>query len=80
MGSQYEEGGLTFVRIERETPILRPALQLNQSSLCSFHRSRDHREGTNGQAVIVKKTADGRRLLMKREKGTRPKTNLCETP
>ena len=39
-----EEGGLTFARIERKTPVLRPALQSKQSSLCGLHCSRDRGE------------------------------------
>ena len=57
-----EEGGLTFARIERKTPVLRPALQSKQSSLCGLHRSRDRGGGRpNGQIVSVKRAADGRR-------------------
>ena len=56
-----EEGGLTFTRIERKTPVLRPALQSKQSSLCGLYRSRDRGGGgPNGQIVSVKRTADGR--------------------
>ena len=44
------------------TPVLRPALQSKQSSLCRLHRSGDRgRGGPNGQIVSVKRTADGRR-------------------
>ena len=61
MGIQLE-GGLTFARIERKTPVLRPALQSKQSSLCGLHRSGDRGgEGSNGQTVSIKRTADGRR-------------------
>ena len=62
MGIHLEEGGLTFARIERKTPVLRPALQSKQSSLCGLHCSRDRggRE-PNGQIISVKRAADGRR-------------------
>ena len=51
-----------FARIERKTPVFRPALQTNQSSLCSLQRTRDRVErGPNGQVVSVKRAADGRR-------------------
>ena len=44
----YQEGGLTFDQTERKTPVLRPALQLNQSSLCGLQHSRDQKkEGPN---------------------------------
>ena len=62
MGIHREEGGLIFVRIERKTPVLRPALQSKQSSLCGLHRSRDRgRGGPNDQIVSIKRAADGRR-------------------
>ena len=62
MGIHWEEGGLTFARIERKTPVLRPAIQSKQSSLCGLHRSRDQEGGgPNGQIVSVKRAADGRR-------------------
>ena len=62
MGVHREERGLTFSRIERKTPVLRPALQSKQSSLCGLHRSRDRGGGgPNGQIVSVKRAADGRR-------------------
>ena len=49
-------------RIERKTPVLRPVLHLNQSSLCGFHRSGNRGGGgPNGQIVSVKRAADGRR-------------------
>ena len=52
VGIHCEERGLTFARIERKTPVLRPALQSNQSSLCSLHRCGDRgRGGPNGQIV-----------------------------
>ena len=42
--------------------MLKPALQLKQSSLCGLHRSGNRRrEGPNGQNVSIKKAADGRR-------------------
>ena len=62
MGIHCEEGRLTFARIERKTPVLRPALQSKQSSLCGLCRSANRgRGGPNGQIVSVKRTADGRR-------------------
>ena len=55
-------GGLTFTRIERKTPVLRPVLQSKQSSLCGLHRSGDRGGGgPNGQIISVKRAADGRR-------------------
>ena len=60
--STEKKGGLTFARIERKTPVLRPAIQSKQSSLCGSHRSRDRGEGgPNDQIVSVIRTADGRR-------------------
>ena len=60
--STEKKGGLTFARIERKTPVLRPVLQSKQSSLCGLHCSRDRGGGgPNGQIVIVKRTADGRK-------------------
>ena len=41
VGIHLEESSLTFSRIERKKPVLRPALQSNQSSLGGFYRSRD---------------------------------------
>ena len=62
VGIHWEEGGLTFARIERKTPVLRPALQSKQSSLCGLHRSGDRGGGgPNGQIVTVKRAADERR-------------------
>ena len=53
------EGGLTCARIERKTPVLRPELQSNQSSLCDLHHSRNRGGGgPNGLIVSIKKTAD----------------------
>ena len=61
-GSTEKEGGLTFARIERKAPVLRPALQSKQSSLCGLQRSGDRGGGgPNGQIVSVKRAADGRR-------------------
>ena len=49
-------------RIERKAPVLRPALQSKQNSLCGFYRSGDQgRGGPNGQIVSIKRAADGRR-------------------
>ena len=42
--------------------MLRPALQLKQSSLCGLHLNRDRgRGGPNGQIISINRTADGRR-------------------
>ena len=41
VGIYREEGGLKFARIERKTPVLRSALQSNQSFLFGFHCSRN---------------------------------------
>ena len=62
MGIHREEGNLTVARIERKTPVLRPALQSKHSSLCGLHHSGDQGgEGPNDQIVSVKRAADGRR-------------------
>ena len=45
VGIHQEEGGLTFARIKRKTPVLRPAIQSKQSSLCGLHRNGDRRGG-----------------------------------
>ena len=59
--------GLTFVCIERKTPVLKPALQLNQSYLCSLHRSKDSGEGgADGHVISIKTAADGRRERSRR--------------
>ena len=51
-----------FARIERKTPVLRPALQPKQTSSCGLHRSGNRGcGGPNGQIVSVKTAADGRR-------------------
>ena len=61
MGQSTSFAGLTFARIERKTPVLRPALQSKQSSLCGLHRSGDRLGGgPNGQIIRVKRAADGR--------------------
>ena len=62
----HQERGLTFARIERKTPILRPVLQSYQSSWCGLHCSRDQgEEGPNGQNVSIKRAADGRQRSWK---------------
>ena len=69
-----EEGGLIFARIERKTPVLRPALQSKQSILCGLRRRLGR--GPNGQIVSLKKAADGKRqrgrkiINKEREKNT----------
>ena len=46
----------------RKAPVLTPALQSKQSSLCVLHRNRDRGGGRpSDQIVSVKKAADGRR-------------------
>ena len=58
----HQEGGLTFAQIERKTPVLRPAIQSKQSSLCGLHRSGDRGGGgPNGQIVSVKRAVVRRR-------------------
>ena len=53
-GSTKKKRGLTFARIERKTPVLRPAQQSKQSSLCGLHRRGDRRRGgPNGQILSV---------------------------
>ena len=53
---------LTFAPIERKTPVLRPVLQSNQSSLRGLYRSRGWGVGeSNGQIVSVKRADNGRR-------------------
>ena len=48
--------------MERRTAVQISVLQLNQSSLCSLHLSRNGRGGgSNGQFVSIKTTADRRR-------------------
>ena len=61
MGINRKEG-LTFARIDRKTPVLRPILQLNQGSLCVF-RNNWYRGGEkpDSQVVSIKRTADERR-------------------
>ena len=62
MGRYGEEAGLRLARIERKTPVIRPAIQSDQSPLCSLYHSRDRgRRGPNGQIVSIKRTPDGRR-------------------
>ena len=78
-----EKGGLTFARIERKTPVLRPALQSKQSSLCGLHRSGDR--GLNGQIVSVKRAADGRRqrgrkIINEEREKYRAKDGFLQTP
>ena len=72
----HREGGLIFAWIEMKAPVLRPALQSKQSSLCGLHCSGDRGGegpngqilstnqgggGLNGQIVSIKRAADGRR-------------------
>ena len=62
VGIQGKEGSLTFAWSERKTPVLRPALQSKQSSLCGLHCGGNRgRGGPNIQIVSIKRTADGRR-------------------
>ena len=86
MGIHREERGLAFARIERKTPVLRPALQLKQSSLCGLHRSGDRGGGgPNGQIVSVKRAADernetSRKIIDKTREKYRAKKDSCGTP
>ena len=67
MGIRREEGGLAFSLIKRKTPVLRPAIQLKQSSLCGLHSSEDGGGGgPNGQIVSVKRAADERRQRIRK--------------
>ena len=60
MGIHSEEGGLTFARIEKNAPVLRPAIQLK-------HRCRNRGGGEpNDQIVSVKRAAEGRRQRSKK--------------
>ena len=62
MGIHSEERCLTFARIEWKTPILRPALQSKQSSLCGLYHNRDQGGGVpNGQIVSIKRAPNSRR-------------------
>ena len=62
LGVHPEERGFTFARIERKTPILKSALQSNQSFLFGVYRSRDLGGGRpNGQVVSIKRATDQRR-------------------
>ena len=62
LGGDPLRRGLTFSRIERKTPVLKPALHYKKSSLGNLYRSRDRGGGKpNGQVVSIKRTADGRR-------------------
>ena len=82
VGIHREEGGLTFARIERKSPVLRPALQSKQSSLCGLRRRRDRGGGgPNGYIVNVKRAADGSRKIMdeKREKCKAKNASLRNT-
>ena len=61
-GDPLRRRSLTFAPIEGKTPVLRSALQPNQTSLCSLYRSRDRGGGgANGQIVSINRAADGRR-------------------
>ena len=63
MEIHQKEEVLTFAQIERKTPVLRPALQLNQSFWCDLHGSRDQGGGEPiCQIVSIKEAADGSRL------------------
>ena len=86
MGIHREEGGLTFAQIERKTPVLRPALQSQQSSLCGLHcNGKQGGGGPNVQIVSVKRAADGRRqrswkiIDEERENNRAKNGSLCNT-
>ena len=67
VGINWEKRDLTLSRIARKTPVLRPALQSNQSSLCGLHRSEDQGIGApNGQIASIKSAADGRNQISRR--------------
>ena len=48
------KGDLTYYHIERNTPVFRPALQLNQNSVCSLHSNRARGGGGSNGEVISK--------------------------
>ena len=56
MGIHREQKGLIFAWTERRTPVLRPVIHLNQSSLCNLNSSRHWGgEGSDGKVVSIKK-------------------------
>ena len=59
----HREEGLTFALIERKTPVLRPAIQLKQRSLCSLHSSWDH----EGRGQMTRSSASQEQLTEKVE-------------
>ena len=60
-GSTEKKEASHLLRL-RKTPVLRPALQSKQSSLCGLHCSRDRGGGgPNGQILSVKRAADERK-------------------
>ena len=67
MGIHQKEGRLTVTRIERTTPVLRPAIQSNQISLSGLRSSRNRRgkKRTSWPGRQHKKAADGRRQRRK---------------
>ena len=57
-GSIEKKEASQLLGLRVKTPVLRPALQSKQSSLCGLHRSRDlGGGGPNGQIVSVKRAA-----------------------
>ena len=61
-GSTERKEASHFSRIEKNTPVLRSALQTKQSSLFGLHHDRDRGGGgPNGKIDSVKRAAGGRR-------------------
>ena len=59
----HREVGLTFAPIERKTPVLRPAIELKQRSLCSLHSSWDRK----GRGQMTRSSASQKQLTEKVE-------------
>ena len=84
LGSTEKKEVSHLLGLREKEPVLRPALQSNQSSLCGLDRMRNRGggEGPEGHIVNIKRAADGReaRRSLKREKRTGPRTDPCGTP
>ena len=86
MGIHRGERGPTFAWIERKTPVLRPVLQWNQSSLFNLHSIRDRRgrrtiwPGSQDKEQLTEEGKDAGRSLMKRKKRIEPRMDPCGTP
>ena len=75
----YQKVSVAFAQIERKTPVLGPALQSNQCSLCGLHRSKDRGGGgPNGQIVSIKGVADGRRQRSRKIIGEKRENNRAK--